>query len=648
MRQSLARAGALEEVVRPVVAALHPLTAHTFSHDGATYQAAALPGAQTLALAPARLQEVDLVAPVAGHEPIRLVRSYNSFFDPRGPWGRGWALDLPQLEPCRVPVRRGDKGVEFRVAYDLFTPLNSMQARFSRVEAVPTLNGSQLLVPEQPGEFLGLADAKPDFLTGPTLVLLRKDGGRWHFGKNGELVATEAGGARTVYERDGEGRLTRIVGLLGKRAVSTIELLFGANGRLESAKSKAGRRETVVRYEYNSVGRLNGIVAQDGRQGYSYEGSLLNEVTAQGTGGGTNKTPEVTFRRFKYGPGGRLLAETGADGTKTEYRAAADGSGSAVTALRSGKPQAADYVRYDLAMRPIEASAADGTRASWTYPQGGGTVMELAPPDGRKLQLTVAADARSRTVQLGDGRKFVSRFDAMGRLTSLTDNGQPVLDQAWSPDSRLLVAGDGATAVHYEYDPDGLLSQVVLAPPGESGTFKNWQATRLDPAGRPLEVRDSRGLQASLQYDADGQLRAAAIKRDGKSYGFQIERDAAGRVSEVKSSWGASRYAYDPAGLMDRLEVESAGRKSLAVWKDGRLQKVRQFDGGEVSFSYYKDGKRAGLPKEIVAPNQLVLGYEYDASNRLSKVEVGSAYRLMLEYGAKGRLKRWTYAERKP
>ena len=290
---------------------------------------------------------------------------------------------------------------------------------------------------------------------------------------------------------------------------------------------------------------------------------------------------------------------------------------------------------------------ADGTQASWSYPNAGGLAMELTPPDGHKIRLTEAADQRSRSVQLAPDRKLESQYDAAGRLTSLSDNGQPVLRQQWSPDGRLLVASNQTSAANFDYSPDGLVSRVLLAPPGENGTFKVWQATRLDPEGRPLEVTDYRGLQTAMNYTGSGELRSAIVKRDGKNYGFEIDRDGSGRVLEVKSSWAASQYAYDASGLLSKVDVESMGQKSWAEWKSGRLQKVRQFDGGELSLTYYQDKKRAGLPKEIVDPNRLTLAYDYDSSNRLSQVAVGSNYRLLLDYDKKGRLASWNYATAK-
>ncbi len=239
----------LAGVAREEMTSAEPLKVRQFEHDGEDYRAVALPGTTTQALAPASLQEVDLSVPITAGESIELVRGYNSFFNPKGPWGRGWALDLPRLEAMKVPVKREADKVTFRTVYELITPLNSIHARFSRIEAVAELNDSRLMVSDQASAFFGMADAEPAFLSGPTRKLIRKDGGAWHFSKAGALVAIESGGLRTVYERDEHGRIERILGLLGRRPTAVIELTYNTSGALESATGgrhdQAGERLRV-------------------------------------------------------------------------------------------------------------------------------------------------------------------------------------------------------------------------------------------------------------------------------------------------------------------------------------------------------------------------------------------------------------------
>ena len=105
-REKLALAGALESSIRAMPAATEPLKVQAFTQQATSYQMVSLPGAETRALAPNRLEEVDLEVPIDGAAPLQLVRSYNSFFNPAGALGKGWAMDLPRLEAIRSPVKR--------------------------------------------------------------------------------------------------------------------------------------------------------------------------------------------------------------------------------------------------------------------------------------------------------------------------------------------------------------------------------------------------------------------------------------------------------------------------------------------------------------------------------------------------------------
>lgn len=658
-RADLDRSVALTAAVQAQMPVPEPLAVQRLTGQGAGYQALALPGADTQALAPATLEETDLAVPIAGGEEIRLTRRYNSFFDPIDTWGRGWTLDLPRLSEVKIPESRTAQGqVRYRSAFELITPLNTRYARFSKVAPVPELGGSKLLVPERPGDFLGLAEAKPDFLTVPTRVAIAKDGERWHFAETGDLVATERNGYRTLYERDATRRITRIVGLQGKVLAATIELIYDpASGHLQSA---TGQRQTdqaprpgdalTVRYAYDAQDRLAGVQGHQGRTGYRYEGTRVAAVTYQGapaTKGGP-APEEVTVRRFEYDPRGQLLAETDAGGARTAYHVVADATGRTITTMQPGPEARTDRVRYDPAFRPIEAQYADGSKASWTYPKDGGTALVLAQADGGKITLTEKADLSERALVLDQDRRLVGNYDTAGRLTSLTDNGSLALRQEWSPDGRLTLAANETTALHPDYDAEGLVTRVLVAPPSEKGQFKHWQETKLDATGRPREITDYRGLKVAMGYDGSGDLIAMATERDGNNYGYQLTRDASGRIQEVTSSWGQQHYRYDDTGRIQRVDMKDGDATAQIEWQAGQLARVRQFDGGTLAIDYYQKGPQAGLPAKITTPNALELKYEYDTSQRLASVAVGDQSRLALGYDAKGRVAAWTYTPARP
>jgi YD repeat-containing protein len=266
--------------------------------------------------------------------------------------------------------------------------------------------------------------------------------------------------------------------------------------------------------------------------------------------------------------------------------------------------------------------------------------MVLADADGSTIRLAESAGQRQRTMELNPQRKLVGEYDSAGRLTNLTDTGRPLLRQEWESDGRLRLAANGTTAVHPEYDADGLLSRVVLAPPGVDPTKGGpWQETKLDPVGKPLEITDYSGLQVRLGYEKTDELQGLAIQRDGKDYGFTLKRDPSGRLQAVDSSWDKQRFGYNAQGLLNRAEVVRGNARSAAEWNAGRLVKVSQFDGGETQLSY----NDSGSVRQITTPNGLVLDYQYDPTGRLQEVALGGTTGVSLAYDESGRVKRWSY-----
>lgn len=650
-RKTLDRSVSLSDAVRKEMTAAEPLQVKTFTHQGAAQQAISFPGTETRTLAPCRLDKADLVVPVDGGDGIRLVRSYNSFFNPIGPLGKGWTLDLPRLVVEKIPEKLDGQGhVEYRIVREVITPLNSVHARFSHIAPVPELNGSQLLVPDKAGEFLALANGKPDFVSIPTQKLIRKDGEIWHFSTAGNLVATERNGFQTVYEQNKDGRIERIAGRKGRRIVASIRLSYDTAGRLQKAE---GQRETggavheqdktIMNYEYNANGKLVAVRSSEGLTGYRYNGNQLVAVTYQEPD--NKNSAEKIVRRFEYNLQGQLVAEVADNGDRTEYRIARDQTGSTITIATTGSDAKADSVRYDTAFRPLDARFADGSKASWTYPDGGGSKVEMIQADGTTVRFSESSDQRHRTVELDKQRKFIGEYDAAGRLTSLSDNGRLLLRQEWLSDGRLRLASTETCSIHPVYDQDGLVLSALLAPPGEQGKFQHSQETKFDPTGRPREIKDHRGLQVFMDYNDSGTLKTMTSKQNGKNYGFQITHDKSGREQSVESSWGKQHYYYGANGFLNKLEAEQGGQKGFAEWKSGQLHKVRQFDGGEFSLNYYEKGNSVGLLSRVTTPNRLTLEYRYDETSRFLDVTVGNHYRLKPAYDSKGRLSAWNYAD---
>jgi RHS repeat-associated protein len=648
--KALVSATTLSNTVRKAVAQAKPLKIHKIPVKDDTYQALPVPGADTRALAPCQLEEVDMVVPIEGGHEIRLSRNYNSFFEPEGPWGKSWTLNLPWLERIRKPIKRKASEVLFMTEYELLTPFNSLYARFSEVKEVPALNNSQLQTPVKECDFFGLTDGSPTYLNIPTLKLMRKDGGAWHFTTDGKLVAIEKNGFRTVYLIDpNNGRLTQIAGLLGPQRLATIDLSYDGQGRLVKATGKSSRGEQEIEYEYGSDGKLSYVLSDQGKLGYRHNGPLVSSVTWQDPEGadGSTQSREKTIRSFEYNDNGQLVAETEEDGQQVAFNIASGHDGNTLALTKPGEKSASETFQYDEEYRPVKARYANGTQADWTYAENGKNVLDLKYPDGDNMRITESADKRRQAIEAPDMPVMTKEFDEAGRLTNVIENGQYVLNQTWHPNGYLKAVENDNCAAQPRYDEDGLTTSIVLTPPDEKEKATHWQETEMDYVGRPVKITDNRGLHIATSYDKDGNIKQVATIRDDKNYGYDIERDDEGRIETINSTWDKQQFSYDDNGIVEKIATYKTGqedRKQISEFESGRLTRFKQFDGGEVAISYYDNkSPHEDLPQKVTCANGLDLDYQYDQSNNLEQVNIGDQSQVKLDYDTNGRIVAYTY-----
>ena len=650
---------AVAKAVSPVAAA--PLSMYKIVDDKREYRAVSLPGAKTLALGACRLDEVDLAVPVVGGAGIRLVRSFNSFFNTKGPWGPGWTMDLPRLQEIRVLVSRENGRLVQTIGYELLTPYNSIYARFRKARAVAGLKGAKLMVPDKGGPFHGLGDDRLEFLKDAvTRVLLLKNGQKWHFTRRGHLVAVQAGPQVTVYERRADGQVSRIVALMGGAIAGRIDLEYTSQGSLRKGTgiSLSGPKpqKAAVGYAYDTEGRLSGVDSSEGAVGYAYRGRWVSSITW------TDKKPgskASTLAAFEYNDRGQLVSETGG-GQIVRYGVSPVAGGLLATEeQRQDRPtggvrprveagaapkdpkdaaSAKAFVRYDSRMRPIEAVEADGTRTAWSYKPDGGVESVVSSPDKRKVIVTDSADGRQRTVRGDGGAEIDARFDEAGRLTRLSEGKQEVLRKQWRSDGQLSRVETAAQGITFRYGDDAVLSSVMLRPPGAGAKHAQWQETKVDRRGRPVEVRDNSGLRVSFGYDVSGMLCATVQETPDGNWGWRAERDKWGRVRTVKSSWGVTSYAYAGGGDLNGIKIARGKSFASVELSGGLIRRVTGFDNGVTAFRYNDAKGLAGSLGGVKCANGLDLRHEYDDKGRLTAVAVGADRRVRLGYDARGRI----------
>lgn len=638
--RSVKLAERLERVITD--AAPVPLTVNRVSDGNKEYKVVSIPGTETQALGPCRLDEVDLAVPIAGGSEIQLSRNFNSFFSPKGVLGHGWTMDLPRLQEVRIPGNREGGKVSYTMGYELLTPLNSVYARFKDIRPVKDLPGSTLQVPDAEGPFYGLATGKPDFFKNTeTHKLLLKNGQEWHFTKAGDLIAIKVGGQVTAYERDAEGRVSRIASLIGGQLAGEIRLGYDGNNKLIKATGNSfdnkHAKPVEVTYMYDTMGRLAGVTSNAGTVGYNYTGSLVTAVTWTGKSG--DSKPEI-LRSFQYNTLGQMVSEKAGNVTVAHtITHSPDGmTASSQESLNGGKESGSTTVmQYDRYMRPTSA-VADGTSTTWLYPAAGGVQMTMTTPDKQTLKVVESPDGKSRTLARNGVPWIAAQFNNSGKLSGLSELGRSVLTQQWRQDGQLSRVETPVQGASLQYDAQGLLSSVMLHPADAGTKLSKWQETKVDRQGRPIGMKDYTGAHLQMSYDEWNGLSALVQQTPNGNYGYNIKRNGDGRIEAVNSSWGNTHYNYDSNGNIQKIVTTRGGRTATVNLDNGRIRSTTGFDGGQTSFDNHKDGAFAGMPRLITCANGLELAHNYDANNRLLAVNVGNTHRVRLEYDKLGRV----------
>ena len=518
-------------------------------HGERQIQAIVLPGSDSLALLPCRLDEVDLCLPIKGGGELALTRRFNSFFQPRGPWGKGWTEDYPRLAEVKLPVERTDKHVRFKLNYELSTPLGEIHARFSEVRHVPEL-GADLYVPDSVCEVLALAGSNdPIVMQGKTKAILN-DGRVWFFDGNGNLVGERRQPFTTVYLRGPAGEVDQMIAYHGDQLEATVQLAYDAEGRLQSAESL--NPPCRVTYVYNSEGQLASATNTEERI-YTYDCGLVKTVSLSAQESAEGFEKPVLLKSFSYRRNGQLVDET-SEGSRVSYSVHINGGRQYMTIVNEDGSQGTSAT-YDALLRPEEVVEPDGMRTTWDYAPDGAVTRRTNLPDGEFTTTSLSGDRRQRTTETSDGLRLQEEFDGRGRLLNVAVNQQPVLQQKWRTDGLLESVRCEACRIIPQYDPFGRVRSILQVQPEERDRFSIWQKREFDEAGRLTAVKDYSGSDTEVRYDAHGNIAGLTAQRPGENVACSILRNRAGKVEQIHSSWGDEERAYGVNGGLEQIVV---------------------------------------------------------------------------------------------
>ncbi|MGN6545519.1 MAG: putative Ig domain-containing protein, partial [Aureliella sp.] len=331
--------------------------------------------------------------------------------------------------------------------------------------------------------------------------LISKDGTRYHYSQSEGLLdvtdrhgnklsmtadgITSSSGQAVQFQRDTEGRITKIVDGEGRETTYT----YNADGELVKVEYPSGLSNT---YRYTADHLLAGI----------------NE-------GANPSEQEMLTRSFQYDAAGRLAATLDAFGYSNTQT-------------------------YDLATRTQTNFDALGNATMYQYDARGNIVWERSPTGATITMEYDADDNRTRIVdEMGFATSFT--YDAHGNTTSVTDALGNTTSFAYDKANNVVYQRDargGEYFYYYSDDGDGRGKDITRAvQPGGGDSQLTY-----DTAGRLLSVTDVDGRVRRYEY-GNQPYPVRITERDGSS--VQIEYNAHGHIQAYIDELGRrTTYTY--------------------------------------------------------------------------------------------------------
>jgi len=295
------------------------------------------------------------------------------------------------------------------------------------------------------------------------------------------------------------------------------------------------------------------------------------------------------------------------------------------------------------------------TLQSWTYDELG---RQTSASDrfGTTRYLDLEPSGEPRRVLDAAGEEITASYDALGNLLTLTADGESA-SYSHDPLGRESLATYADFTVRTEYGRSGYptlldssLAEPVTREEDLVGRLTGWRfadGTRQvswDAAGRVTAQVDEAGEATRFHYDEAGRLERVEVPGTGE---VQIERDAAGRVTRLTDALGHSEErSYTPDGRIASV-TDALGRVTeVRVTPPGGGTKSRRDAGApseaEQVTRYGYDP--VGDLVEVVDPVGGTTTIEYDAVHRPVRRVLPNGIETVWSYDLRDRVETASYS----
>ena len=448
---------------------------------------------------------------------------------------------------------------------------------------------SNIVTPYNPSQYkLTRAD-------GTVYIISDKNGVEEITDPNGNVITlTENGvahsdGKSIIFERDTDGRITRITDPYGK----TVEYIYDTNGNLSAVKDKAGEI-TTFKYDRNHY--------------------LTDIIDARG----------VKIARNEYDDNGRLIATVDANGNRLEFSHDIEGRRDVVTD-RLGNSTL--YI-YDDRGNVISETDALGNTTLYTYDSNGNLATKT---DALGNVTTYNYNAQGNLLSMTDalGNTVTNTYSEKGQLLSITSMGVTQFVVNYDDFGNLTSTADAmGNATSYEYDNSGCVTSIT----DEIGSYMQMY---YDSDGNVVYAINGSGETATFTYDAEGNCSSKTITRGSETLTEQYAYDVYGNVTQIIYADGSvTSVEYDSVGNMTAA-VDAKGRRTEYEYDlFGNLIKITYCDNTTETFEYDAESRNISATDRMGRTVEMT----YDAVGNLIRKSYLNGSEVSYTYDAKYRL----------
>ena len=530
-------------------------------NKGLNKKAVALPTSQTRAAGAKMIHEQELEL---------LTRSFCSFHNHTGKFGRSWLINLPELERTRQNreywTYKNTRVENWK--FHLTRPFGMQDVTFKKCVVDQEYDCLVFL----PAKDTGIRAIYPNDKKGEYKVQYC-DGKSETFESGGKILRRDISPAIYLqYSYDPSNRLAKVEKINQNETAGKVILTYDKHGRVSLAETP----DNKFTYHYDTNGNLIKVEAKDSITEYAYNDLHLVTGVLQ------NGKPVL---KIEYDSFGRVLKEQGLDENKIkrEFKTM-DGKTEVTEKIAEGEIKKI----YDAGGRLLEYHGTSGESIRLTYDENGRKKSEeYKNKFGDQTKIEYSTDARDICCTYPDGSVQAFKYDELGRVKEIRDKDKVMLTRNyWQTERGLWYEGleSAGTKVHSYYDDKKNLFQYTVNSKVPGG---GWiQIENKYAADGTIQSTKVKGLQDDRYIYEKGKLKKIISNNETT----EIRYDSNGNPMEWVS--GDSGVSLEYIGKqLSRIHLRRGKARETHEYIDGNLVSRLNVSGRHDTFRYDGNGE---------------------------------------------------------